>query len=146
MMIAPLEADQVDAVTDMEAIDGDVHWSRAQFQKELAAEVRRFFVAMEEGAPDILAYGGYWKAGPEAQITNLVVGKESRCRGIAKRLIEFILDCARSEGCTVCTLEVRKSNAHAQALYKNLGFEVQGSRPRMYADPIEDAILMEKKL
>jgi len=146
MLIVPLEADQVDAAAAIEAADGDVHWSRAQFEKELAAEFRRFFVVMEEGEPDILAFGGYWKAGPEAQITNLVVRKESRCRGVAKRLIEFILDCARGEACTVCTLEVRKSNAHAQSLYKSLGFNIQGTRPGLYADPVEDAILMEKTL
>src|SRR5579862_6760783 len=97
MMIVPLTADQLDSVAVIEAKDGDAHWTRAQFEKELTGEFQRFFVVMEPPEPDILAYGGYWKAGPEAQITNIVVRRESRCRGIGKRLLEFILDCARSE-------------------------------------------------
>jgi ribosomal-protein-alanine N-acetyltransferase len=153
-MIMPMDADHLDRVAAIEARDGDVHWSRAQFEKELNGEFRRFFVVLEGSDPergltpavDILAYGGYWKAGPEAQIVNIVVWKESRCRGIGKRLVEFILDCARGEECTVCTLEVRRTNAHAQTLYKGLGFESKGTRPKIYQDPVDDAVLMEKTL
>jgi ribosomal-protein-alanine N-acetyltransferase len=141
-----MDADHLDPVAAIEAADGDVHWSRKQFEKELKGEFRRFFVVVEEGSPDVLAYGGYWKAGPEAQIVNLVVRKDARCRGIGKRLAEFILDCARGEECTVCTLEVRQTNAHAKALYQALGFEVKGTRPKIYQDPVADAVLMEKKL
>ena len=146
MKVVPLEADHLDALAAIEASDGDVHWTRAQFAKELSGEFRRFFVVVDEGSPDVLAYGGYWKVGPEAQVTNLVVRKESRCRGIAKRLMEFILDCARGEECVACTLEVRQGNAHAQALYKKLGFEIMATRPNIYENPVENAVLMEKKL
>ena len=60
--------------------------------------------------------------------------------------MEFLLDCARGEGCTSGTLEVRQSNQHAQTLYKGLGFEVKGTRPKIYENPVEDAVLMEKQL
>ncbi len=146
MKIEPLTMSDLDAITALETRDGDVHWSRAQFEKELEGEFQRFFVVKEDPSPDLLAYGGYWKAGPEAQITNLVVRQENRCQGIARRLVDFILDCARSELCTSCTLEVRKSNAHAQALYRKLGFEVKGTRPKIYQNPEEDAVMMEKTL
>ena len=146
MMIAPLDSDQLEALAAIEKSDGDAGWSRAQFEKELSGEFRRFFVAVESPSPEILGYGGYWKAGPEAQITNLVVRKEFRCRGIGKRLLEFILDCARSETCDICTLEVRQSNQHAQSLYKNLGFKTKATRAKIYQNPVEDAILMEKQL
>jgi len=146
MMMVPLDSDHLDAVTAIEETDGDAHWSRAQFEKELAGEFRRFFIVTEAPESDILAYGGYWKAGPEAQVTNIVVRKESRCQGIGKRLLEFLLDCARSEDCGNCTLEVRQSNVHAQALYKSLGFEAKGTRPKIYQNPVEDAVMMEKTL
>jgi len=146
MRIEPLEADHLDPVAAIEAKDGDAHWSRAQFEKELSGEFRRFFVVLDSDPPEILGYGGYWKAGPEAQITNLVVRHESRCQGIGKRLLEFILDCARGEECVTCTLEVRAANRHAQSLYRSLGFEVKGTREKIYHNPEEDAVLMEKKL
>ena len=145
-MIAPLQPEQLDEVTGIELRDGDVHWSRAQFQKELGGEFQRFFVVQESPAPEILGYGGYWKAGPEAQIINLVVRQESRCRGIGRRLLEFIFDCARGEGCESCTLEVRASNAHAQKLYESLGFAVKGTRKALYQNPVDDAVMMEKLL
>jgi ribosomal-protein-alanine N-acetyltransferase len=144
MMIQPLSAEHLDLVADIESVDGDVHWSRTQFEKELQGEFMRFFVAVEP--PDVLGYGGYWKADTEAQITNLVVRKKSRCQGVGRRLVEFLLDCARSEQCSTCTLEVRNSNAHAQSLYQKLGFEVKGKRPKIYQNPEDDAVLMEKQL
>lgn len=144
MMIVPMEVDHLDAVESIESKDGDVHWSRVSFEKELECEFKRFFLAME--SEDVLGYGGYWKADSEAQITNLVVRRESRCQGVGKRLVEFILDCARGEMCNTCTLEVRKSNAHAQSLYASLGFKVKGTRPKIYQNPEEDAVLMEKTL
>lgn len=154
MMIVPLESDHLDSVTAIEEEDGDARWTRAQFEKELSQEVGRFFVVLGSdptatatgGQTPILGYGGYWKVGPEAQITNLVVRKDQRCRGIGRRLLEFILDCARVEMCSACTLEVRQGNVHAQSLYRALGFEVKGARPKIYQNPVEDAVLMEKKL
>lgn len=144
MRIEPMEADRLDEVAALEARDGDVHWTRTNFEKEIQGEFKRFFLALE--TEEILGYGGYWKAGTEAQITNVVVRRESRCQGIGKRLVEFILDCARAEMCATCTLEVRNSNAHAQSLYRSLGFEVKGKRPKIYRDPDDDAVLMEKTL
>ena len=146
MMIVPLEPTHLEQVEEIEDSDGDVHWERSQFERELSGDTVRFFVVMEEGTPEVLGYGGYWKAGPEAQITNLVVRKEFRRRGIGKRLLEFLIDCARGEMCTTCTLELRQSNEHARSLYKSMGFEVKGTRPRIYEDPVEDAVLMEKEL
>jgi [ribosomal protein S18]-alanine N-acetyltransferase len=146
MMVIPMDTDHLDQVAAIEVSSGDVHWTRDQFAKELTGEFRRFFVVVEEGSPDILAYGGYWKAGPEAQITNLVVRPESRCQGIGRRILEFIMDCARSEDCSICTLEVRASNRHAQSLYKAVGFGMKGTRPKIYENPVEDAVLMEKQL
>lgn len=144
MNIAPLQDTQLDTVAEIESKDGDVRWSRAQFAAELEGEFIRFFTALDQDV--ILGYAGYRKADVEAQITNLVVRQASRCKGVARRLMEFILDCARGEGCTVCTLEVRESNRHAQSLYESLGFVRQGTRPRLYQNPDESAVLMQKTL
>jgi ribosomal protein S18 acetylase RimI-like enzyme len=40
------------------------------------------------------------------------------------------------------TLEVRASNRAALGFYRAQGFEETGRRPRYYADPEEDAVLM----
>ena len=49
---------------------------------------------------------------------------------------------AAAEGITAMTLEVRRSNEIAQALYGKLGFVVEGVRPKYYEDNGEDALLM----
>ena len=51
------------------------------------------------------------------------------------------LSCADS-----VTLEVRKSNAAAIALYESFGFERVGERRGFYEKPTEDALLMTKIL
>ena len=43
------------------------------------------------------------------------------------------------------TLEVRKSNAAAIALYSKLGFEIEGVRKGYYEDTGEDALIMWKR-
>jgi [ribosomal protein S18]-alanine N-acetyltransferase len=146
MTIVPLDWSHLDQVAGIEEVDGDVHWTRADFERELANETNRFFVVMAPEEREILAYGGYWKAGPEAQITNLVVKREQRRKGIGRRLIEFLLDCARGEECGSCTLEVRYANSTAQALYRSLGFLLKGIRPKIYENPFDDAVMMEKQL
>jgi [ribosomal protein S18]-alanine N-acetyltransferase len=145
-MIIPLEWSHLDRVAEIEETDGDVHWSRADFERELANETVRFFVVAESDDRGILAYGGYWKAGPEAQITNLVVRRDQRRKGIGRQLVEFLLDRARGEECGACTLEVRYSNTMALALYRSLGFLLKGIRPQIYENPVEDAVMMEKQL
>ncbi len=44
------------------------------------------------------------------------------------------------------TLEVREQNLAAQALYRKLGFDVQGLLPRYYGDTDENAFVMKKDL
>ncbi len=48
---------------------------------------------------------------------------------------------AANLGVVYATLEVRRSNAVAQALYQSLGFEYVGVRKRYYEDNGEDALL-----
>ena len=48
----------------------------------------------------------------------------------------------REKGARLSTLEVRRSNAPAIALYRALGYQEVGIRPRYYAEENEDAIVM----
>src|SRR5438046_1451630 len=50
--------------------------------------------------------------------------------------------CSRFRGARWMTLEVRKSNATAQTLYKKYGFREIGTRKGYYSDNREDAIVM----
>jgi polysaccharide biosynthesis protein PslH len=80
-------------------------------------------------------------AGPpdaEWEILNLAVGPAWRRRGIARRLVEELLNRFPA----LWFLEVRESNSAAIRLYESLGFERAGIRPGYYQDSQEAAIVM----
>jgi ribosomal-protein-alanine N-acetyltransferase len=142
--IESLAAADLDAVSELEQVAGDVHWSREQFERELKKPFSRFFVLRDGN--DIVGYGGYWKAGDEAQIANLVVRLEYRRRGFGQRLLSSLLEHASSEGCGRSTLEVRSANLAALRLYEKESFVAVGLRKKIYINPVDDAVLMEKRL
>ena len=78
----------------------------------------------------------------EGQILNVAVRSTYRRRGIARELVsEAMRQAAIDYGATEFTLEVRKSNMGARALYEKLGFICEGIRPGYYSDPVEDACI-----
>lgn len=58
-------------------------------------------------------------------INHIFVKKEHRHQGIARSLMEAILEWTRSMGTGCVDLYVRKDNAAAAALYSRLGFETE---------------------
>jgi len=85
-------------------------------------------------------------AADELEILNLAVLPGYRGNGLGKRLLEKALREGRRQGARRAYLEVRTSNSRAIAFYKANGFEVRGRRPLYYAEPVEDALLLERAL
>ena len=77
-------------------------------------------------------------------INNIAVSENYRRKGIARALLQKML--SDLSGADSVTLEVRKSNAAAIALYESFGFERVGERRGFYEKPTEDALLMTKIL
>ena len=75
----------------------------------------------------------------EMEILNVAVDSDFRRRGVARGLIQRLLEDYRG----VVFLEVRQSNLAARKLYHSLGFEVTGVRPNYYNSPGESAIVMK---
>jgi ribosomal-protein-alanine N-acetyltransferase len=73
-------------------------------------------------------------------LMNIAVDPEHRRQGVARALIDAMLDRAGLDA--NFTLEVRVSNAAAIALYERFGFRNVGTRRRYYQDTGEDAIIM----
>ena len=81
-------------------------------------------------------------AADEFEILNMAVSGAHRRTGIGSKLLEFALEFSRLSGSTRAYLEVRASNEPAIALYARHGFTECGRRPRYYAEPVEDALLL----
>jgi GNAT superfamily N-acetyltransferase len=68
---------------------------------------------------------------PLLNIHDMVVVREYRGRGIAKRLLARAEEIALTLGCCKLTLEVLEGNAPAQAVYRACGFEGYQLDPKM---------------
>ena len=93
--------------------------------------------------PDpILGYVSVWTMGSDAHIVGIAVREEHRGWGIGELLLIGAVETGLRQGLETVTLEVRVSNAVAQALYTKYGFREVGVRKRYYRDNNEDALIM----
>lgn len=81
---------------------------------------------------DLVGYGVMSVGAGEAHILNLCVNAHSRCQGIGKQLLKYLVERARSAGMGEAFLEVRPSNTAAIRLYQSMGFEQVGIRRGYY--------------
>ena len=83
-----------------------------------------------------------WFVAGEAHIASIGVSGADRRRGVGELPVLGTTDAATSNDCDELTLEVRKSNEAAHALYRKYGFRVVGERKAYYVDNNEDALIM----
>ncbi len=82
----------------------------------------------------------------ESEILEVAVSENMRRCGLGSELMEEVFGwCAKNEISQIF-LEVRESNFPALAYYKKYGFAENGLRKNYYRDPLENAVLMSKKL
>jgi ribosomal-protein-alanine N-acetyltransferase len=83
---------------------------------------------------------------PEAELESIVVSAAEQRRGVGRKLFFAMVEELGRVGVREVLLEVRASNQGALDFYRSLGWSETGRRPRYYADPEEDAVLMSLKL
>ncbi len=140
MIIKRMTEDTVSAVAELEAEVFSVPWSRQGFADTLTMENVIFLTAMED--EELLGYCGIYLAADEGEITNVAVSPKYRRRGVAKALVQQVMDMTRTKGIRTYILEVRASNEGALRLYEGLGFVRSGLRKDFYEKPREDAVVM----
>ncbi len=74
--------------------------------------------------------------------SRLAVSDAWRGRGLGELLLLDLLFAAYTHNAQLATLEVRRSNTVAQALYAKYRFVEVGVRRRYYRNPPEDALLL----
>lgn len=142
--IRGMRYDDLEQITEIEKICFSLPWSRDSFEGELENELAYYQCAEENGK--IMGYMGMWRVLDECHITNVCVLPECRNKGIASMLINKMVDICECSEIKSMTLEVRESNLPAINLYEKFGFFAVGKRPRYYLKPMEDAIIMWKKI
>lgn len=131
----------VDQVHDVEKLTFSLPWSRDSFQNELTHNQFAHYLVLEmEGK--VAGYGGMWLIGDEAHVTNIAITPEFRGKKWGEKLLLAMKQDAINHGAVAMTLEVRASNHVAQSLYRKIGFDKTGIRPKYYSDNGEDALIM----
>ena len=134
--------DDLDAVASLESASFTNPWTRDMLAKELErSEVTRVYVLRLPGSR-VAAFCACWVVHDELHINTIAVAAALRRQGLAMRLMEHVMRGAAREGARRATLEVRRSNAAALALYQRLGFTITAVRPRYYSQPEEDALIL----
>ena len=145
LTLTPMTLEDLDEVLEIERLSFKTPWSRAAFRYEIAQNrVARCVVVRAAG--QLAGYLCLWEIGHEIHITNLAVHPHRRGQGLARALLQAMLEDGRARGVTLAFLEVRPSNAEALGLYESLGFSVIGRRKGYYFDTGEDALVMETRL
>ena len=118
-------------------------WSENSIRYELTNPLSFWMVAME--GDRVAGYVGSQTVLDEADMMNIAVHPDFRCRGVAKSLVESLVDGLKERNVHCLTLEVRASNDPAISLYQKLGFAQVGRRPNYYRNPKEDALILRKE-
>ena len=140
----PLDAAHAEAVAALEAVAmGSDAWAAHLVADELGHRDRTWWIA--EASGQLVGYAGGLVVDGDLQVLKIAVDPAQRRRGIARALLERVAEDARNLGASSCSLEVRASNAGAQAFYESLGMQNVGMRPRYYSDR-EDAVIMKGPL
>ena len=137
--------EDVDEMLPVELVSQSAPWPRRVFEREFEVEFSRVWIVdwkEEDAASPIAAYLVFWVVHDEVHVLNVVVHPDARRRGLARRLLEDLIEIARREKASLISLEFRVSNEAARGLYESLGFVPIGSRSEYYADNQEDAEVM----
>ncbi len=131
----------LDAIEDIERHSFPRPWTRAALSAELERDHARVWVARDPRGLAI-AFLVAWVVAGELHVHSVAAHPDRRRAGIGGRLLARVLGDARAEGCTLATLEVRRGNAPAIALYERAGFATVRVRTGYYQDNAEDALVM----
>ncbi|MDD3193182.1 MAG: ribosomal protein S18-alanine N-acetyltransferase [Oscillospiraceae bacterium] len=143
--LLPMEKRHLSALAALERICFSDPWSEDAFLSELDNPGSHFMVA-QDAAGTVLGYLGLHHVLDEGYIANIAVDPLFRRQGIGSALLTDAQRFACRTGLAFLTLEVRRSNLGAQALYRRHGFEPVGERKNYYREPVEDAILMTRPI
>jgi ribosomal-protein-alanine N-acetyltransferase len=118
-------------------------WSAADYAQVAAGAMAGWVVPAESGLAGFLVVR---RVAGDLEILNFAVLVSARRKGIGSALLRQALGWAKSFSSEKAFLEVRASNQSALDFYLCHHFQISGRRPRYYANPAEDALLLESRL
>lgn len=141
MNIRSLRADDLEAVLAIQEMCPEIaQWSVWDYDRVARGEMAGWVAAVESGP--VAGFLVARRIASDLEILNVGVHPDIRRRGLGARLLAEAIAWGESFHAETAMLEVRASNFAALAFYERQGFHLVGKRPKYYAAPIEDALLL----
>ena len=143
--IRPMHDLDVPVVVAIERAAYQFPWSEGIFRDCLRVG---YVCRVVEMGGELVGYGIMSIGAGEAHVLNVCIRDDHRGRGLARKILLYLLDRARIAGMCEAFLEVRPSNTAAARLYHSLGFEQVGIRRGYYqaTGGREDAAVLRRIL
>ncbi|MDA8962035.1 ribosomal protein S18-alanine N-acetyltransferase [Congregibacter sp.] len=147
VVIREAAPEDVDAIVEIDRAFSPVFAKVESYQRLMDASGT---VLLAVCGKEIAGFAACSRVLDEATLLNLVVVPKARSQGLARNLLDALLDRLVISGVSRLFLEVRQSNVIAQALYLSAGFQRDGQRAHYYPShsggAAETAILMSRQL
>lgn len=132
-------------ILEVERLSFSQPWSADSFSRELSLPFSRIIVSTidPECENELAGFICRWLVADECHVLNVAVHPSYRRAGIAIKMMNEVINEAKTKNASVITLEVRRSNLAARSLYRKLRFEERRVRKNYYGAG-EDAIIMER--
>lgn len=134
-------------VSDADAIaqlEGLSPVTRRALTDGLARTDRRSVVAQSSDNGEVVGFATLLLQPDAGHLDDVVVALSMRGQGIGGALVTRLIQLAAAHDRAEVTLEVSEHNRAALALYRRVGFQVEGRRPRYYPDG-SDALIMWRR-
>ena len=138
--MAPADLEQV---ADLERQCFTESWSYKLLEAGLYSQYDVYYVY--ERQERILGYCNLRILAGEGEVQRIAVLPGYRRLGVARKMMEAMVTCARASLVSAISLEVRQGNLPARNLYESFGFRAEAVRKGYYRNPSEDALIMWKR-
>jgi ribosomal-protein-alanine N-acetyltransferase len=144
--MAAADIDQVMALAS--TLNDAPHWPQSAYIAALqpSSTPRRIAIVAANATGDIAGFAVASLLPPQAELESIGVRANFQRQGIGTKLLSHLIDELKAAAVSEILLEVRASNHTGNAFYLAHGFRQIGLRPRYYAEPEDDAILMSLAL
>ncbi len=134
IVFRPMCEDDLESVMRIETRAYAFAWTRSIFRDCIASGYHCLVVCLfdETGHEQIIGHSVLSTAAGEAHLLNVCICRDSQGMGYGRKLVQHMLDLARSLRVEVVFLEVRPTNRAAVDLYDSLGFNEIGTRKNYY--------------
>lgn len=137
--IIKMEKEHLEQIEDVLQTEFDEFWNADVLSKELENPLSTYIVAINK--EKVVGYAGLWQPLDEGHVTNIVTRKKCRGNKIATKMLEELINIAKSKNLKCVTLEVNVHNEIAINLYRKNDFKEVGKRPKYY-NGVDDALIM----